>query len=87
MRCFNNWTGCVSRTPILATNTSYLDIEAIADGVSRPQQVLGMHFFSPAPVMKLLEVVRTTPDRPGSAGGGAGFGAAARQGCGNGRGV
>lgn len=45
---------------ILATNTSYLDIEAIADGVSRPQQVLGMHFFSPAPVMKLLEVVRTT---------------------------
>ncbi len=45
---------------ILATNTSYLDIEAIADCTRRPQQVLGMHFFSPAPVMKLLEVVRTT---------------------------
>ena len=45
---------------ILATNTSYLDVEAIADCTSRPQQVVGMHFFSPAPVMKLLEVVRTT---------------------------
>ncbi|PMZ61447.1 3-hydroxybutyryl-CoA epimerase, partial [Pseudomonas sp. GW247-3R2A] len=45
---------------ILATNTSYLDVEAIADCTRRPQQVLGMHFFSPAPVMKLLEVVRTT---------------------------
>lgn len=45
---------------ILATNTSYLDVEAIADCTSRPQQVLGMHFFSPAPVMKLLEVVRTS---------------------------
>ncbi|QHF03201.1 3-hydroxybutyryl-CoA epimerase [Pseudomonas asturiensis] len=50
---------------ILATNTSYLDVEAIADCTRRPQQVLGMHFFSPAPVMKLLEVVRTTQtDRP-----------------------
>lgn len=45
---------------ILATNTSYLDVEAIADCTRRPQQVLGMHFFSPAPVMKLLEVVRTS---------------------------
>jgi len=45
---------------ILATNTSYLDVEAIADCTTRPQQVLGMHFFSPAPVMKLLEVVRTS---------------------------
>lgn len=44
---------------ILATNTSYLDVEAIADCTRRPQRVLGMHFFSPAPVMKLLEVVRT----------------------------
>ncbi|MBA1376821.1 3-hydroxyacyl-CoA dehydrogenase NAD-binding domain-containing protein [Pseudomonas brassicacearum] len=44
---------------VLATNTSYLDVEAIANCTNRPQYVLGMHFFSPAPVMKLLEVVRT----------------------------
>jgi len=44
---------------ILATNTSYLDIELIASSVSDPSRVLGMHFFSPAHIMKLLEVVRT----------------------------
>lgn len=50
---------------ILASNTSYLDIDEIATATSRPQDVLGMHFFSPANVMKLLEVVRgekTAPD-------------------------
>jgi 3-hydroxyacyl-CoA dehydrogenase len=44
---------------ILATNTSYLDIAAIAAATGRPASVLGLHFFSPANVMKLLEVVRT----------------------------
>ncbi|MGX5736016.1 3-hydroxyacyl-CoA dehydrogenase NAD-binding domain-containing protein [Bosea thiooxidans] len=43
---------------VLASNTSYLDIPAIAAATKRPQDVLGMHFFSPANVMKLLEVVR-----------------------------
>lgn len=43
---------------ILASNTSYLDIDEIAAATSRPESVLGMHFFSPANVMKLLEVVR-----------------------------
>jgi 3-hydroxyacyl-CoA dehydrogenase len=43
---------------ILATNTSYQDVNAIAAATSRPEDVLGMHFFSPANVMKLLEVVR-----------------------------
>ena len=43
---------------ILASNTSYLDIDAIAKCTTRPASVLGMHFFSPANVMKLLEVVR-----------------------------
>lgn len=43
---------------ILATNTSYLDIDEMAASISRPQQVIGMHFFSPANIMKLLEVVR-----------------------------
>lgn len=43
---------------VLATNTSYLDVDAIASLTTRPQDVLGLHFFSPAHVMKLLEVVR-----------------------------
>lgn len=43
---------------ILASNTSFLDIDEIATATKRPQDVLGMHFFSPANVMKLLEVVR-----------------------------
>ena len=43
---------------ILATNTSGLDIDAIAAQTSRPQDVIGLHFFSPANVMKLLEIVR-----------------------------
>jgi 3-hydroxyacyl-CoA dehydrogenase len=50
---------------LLASNTSYLSIDAIAAGTSRPQDVLGMHFFSPANVMRLLEIVRgaaTAPD-------------------------
>ncbi len=42
---------------VLATNTSYLDIDAIAASVSRPADVIGLHFFSPANIMKLLEVV------------------------------
>jgi 3-hydroxyacyl-CoA dehydrogenase len=43
---------------ILASNTSTLDLDRIAAGTRRPQDVVGMHFFSPANVMKLLEVVR-----------------------------
>ncbi len=43
---------------ILATNTSYQDVDAIAAATKRPEDVLGMHFFSPAHIMKLLEVVR-----------------------------
>jgi 3-hydroxyacyl-CoA dehydrogenase len=50
---------------VLASNTSYLNINEIAASISRPGDVVGMHFFSPANVMKLLEVVRgdkTAPD-------------------------
>jgi 3-hydroxyacyl-CoA dehydrogenase len=43
---------------ILATNTSYQDVNQIADATGRPQDVIGLHFFSPANVMKLLEIVR-----------------------------
>lgn len=44
---------------ILATNTSYLDPRAIAQGLPHPERFLGLHFFSPAHVMKLLEIVPT----------------------------
>lgn len=50
---------------VLATNTSYLDPDEIAAFTKRPQDVLGLHFFAPANIMKLLEVVRgarTAPD-------------------------
>jgi 3-hydroxyacyl-CoA dehydrogenase len=43
---------------VLATNTSTLDVNEIANSTKRPQDVLGMHFFSPANIMKLLEIVR-----------------------------
>ncbi len=49
---------------ILATNTSTLDIDAIAASTSRPEQVVGTHFFSPANVMKLLENVRGARTAP-----------------------
>jgi 3-hydroxyacyl-CoA dehydrogenase len=48
----------ISERTVLATNTSYLDIEQLADGISRPGRFVGLHFFSPAHVMKLLEIVR-----------------------------
>ena len=44
---------------VLATSTSSLSVTGCATATSRPQQVVGMHFFNPAPVMKLVEVVRT----------------------------
>ncbi|MBL4801057.1 MAG: 3-hydroxyacyl-CoA dehydrogenase family protein, partial [Emcibacter sp.] len=43
---------------ILASNTSYLDIDEIASATKRPQDVIGLHFFSPANIMRLLEIVR-----------------------------
>ncbi|MCB1396791.1 MAG: enoyl-CoA hydratase/isomerase family protein [Rhodobacter sp.] len=50
---------------ILASNTSYLDVDEIAACTKRPQDVIGLHFFSPAHVMRLLEIVvagKTAPD-------------------------
>jgi 3-hydroxyacyl-CoA dehydrogenase len=49
---------------VLATNTSSLDVDAIAQVTSRPQSVIGTHFFSPANVMKLLENVRSKHSSP-----------------------
>jgi 3-hydroxyacyl-CoA dehydrogenase len=49
---------------VLASNTSYLEVDEMAAATSRPGDVLGMHFFSPANVMKLLEVVRAKDTSP-----------------------
>ncbi|GAA4174269.1 3-hydroxyacyl-CoA dehydrogenase NAD-binding domain-containing protein [Shinella granuli] len=49
---------------VLATNTSYLDPDAISEGVSHPERFLGLHFFSPAQIMKLLEIVPTEATAP-----------------------
>lgn len=51
-------------TAILATNTSYLDVDAIASASGVPDRVLGMHFFSPANIMTLVEVVRGAQTNP-----------------------
>jgi len=49
----------LKQTAILATNTSYLDINEIASAVKNPGRVIGLHFFNPAHIMKLLEIIRT----------------------------
>jgi 3-hydroxyacyl-CoA dehydrogenase len=46
------------RTTILATNTSYLDVNLLAEGIDAPERFLGLHFFAPAHIMKLLEIVK-----------------------------
>jgi 3-hydroxyacyl-CoA dehydrogenase len=51
-------------TAILATNTSYLDVNVLAETTCDPSRILGLHFFSPAHVMKLLEVVRAKATSP-----------------------
>ena len=55
---FKNLDKVAKQGCILASNTSYLDLNQIANATSRPEDVIGMHFFSPANVMPLLEVVR-----------------------------
>ena len=50
---------------VLASNTSSIPMEQLAEGLARPERVVGLHFFNPAPVMKLVEVIRgplTLPD-------------------------
>ncbi|WP_343079504.1 3-hydroxyacyl-CoA dehydrogenase NAD-binding domain-containing protein [Ostreiculturibacter nitratireducens] len=62
---FARLDGVLRPGAILASNTSYLDIDRIADATQRPGDVIGLHFFAPAPVMRLLEVVvaeRTAPE-------------------------
>jgi 3-hydroxyacyl-CoA dehydrogenase len=62
---FRRLDGIVAPGAILATNTSYLDPDVIAAATADPTRVVGMHFFSPANVMRLVEIVdcaRTTPE-------------------------
>jgi len=62
---FQKLDGIVKPTAILATNTSYLDPDRIAAATAHPERVVGLHFFSPAHKMRLVEVVRceaTAPD-------------------------
>lgn len=54
---FRTLDGAASPDAILATNTSALSIASIADATDHPERVVGLHFFNPAPVMKLVEVV------------------------------
>ena len=62
---FGRLDAVAKRGAVLATNTSYLDVDEIAASTSRPEDGIGLHFFSPAHVMRLLEVVvgeRTAPE-------------------------
>ncbi len=55
---FKKLDGVAKPTAVVATNTSYQDVDQIAAATAHPERVLGMHFFSPANVMRLVEVVR-----------------------------
>ena len=63
---FRELEAVVPREAILATNTSALPVTELARSVERPERVVGLHFFNPAPVLPLVEVVRTelTADEP-----------------------
>ena len=57
-RIFRDLEPLASRHALLASNTSSLSISRIAESVRQPERVIGLHFFNPVPVMKLLEIVR-----------------------------
>jgi 3-hydroxybutyryl-CoA dehydrogenase len=62
---FEALDGLLAPEAILATNTSALSVTELATGTGRPSQVVGLHWFNPAPVMELVEVVRTVVTDPG----------------------
>jgi len=69
-RLFGRLDDVVKEGGIFATNTSTLSVTALAETTRRPERVIGMHFFNPAPVMKLVEIVptlRTDPSVLGAA--------------------
>lgn len=57
-RIFAEISAAVSSDCLLATNTSSLDVDAITQGIPHPERILGLHFFSPANIMRLVEVIR-----------------------------
>ncbi len=59
---------------LLASNTSYLDLDLLAEASKRPESVLGLHFFAPATVMRVMEVVRAATSAPSAIATGMGFG-------------
>ncbi|MFC5832332.1 3-hydroxyacyl-CoA dehydrogenase family protein [Nonomuraea insulae] len=61
---FRDLDGICKPETVLATNTSSLSVTAIAAATGRPDRVIGMHFFNPAPVMRLVEVVGTVVSEP-----------------------
>ncbi len=61
---FADLSGIVRPDAILATNTSYLDPDRLADSVTNPERFVGLHFFSPAHIMRLVEVVRAATTSP-----------------------
>jgi len=63
-RVFDRLAAVTRPDTVLATNTSYLDPAAIAAAATAPERVLGLHFFSPAQVMRLLEIVPTAVTAP-----------------------
>ena len=61
---FANLAAAMRDDAILATNTSYINPNAIAEGIAGPDRIVGMHFFSPAHIMKLCEVVQAAETSP-----------------------
>lgn len=61
---FRQLDGLAKADAVLASNTSFLDLDAIAAATGRPQRVIGLHFFAPANIMRLLEVVRGAATAP-----------------------
>lgn len=64
---FKNIEAVVSPACILATNTSSLSIASIASACAKPERVIGIHFFNPAPLMALVEIIPAVQTRPGLA--------------------
>src|SRR3954471_8975016 len=62
---FRSLDGIVGPDAILATNTSSLSVTQISTATSRPERVIGVHFFNPAPVQRLVEIIGTVVTEPG----------------------
>jgi 3-hydroxybutyryl-CoA dehydrogenase len=61
---FNQLALINNKSTILATNTSSISVTEIASGLQYPERVIGMHFFNPAPIMKLVELIKTEQTSP-----------------------